>query len=275
MRRAHWQRRQRDPAARRAGAHLASEARSGSHGRRLRRSRSSCVRDRGDVRPAIEQRSARAGEDRARAAPAASWPPSTASSRARSRSATSARAGDRARATATSRSTSGSCRCRRAVRDYVLLHELMHIKQQNHSPPLLAPGRGGLSRISRRRALAEDDGEDACSRASCADGDDSAAAQRCTLRRWRTSDAASLVRHANNLNVARHLRDRFPHPYTPQGRARLPDGRIAARRRRPTLRSRSPAKRPAASATCPATTSSASRRKSATGSARRAGAAAS
>jgi RimJ/RimL family protein N-acetyltransferase len=28
------------------------------------------------------------------------------------------------------------------------------------------------------------------------------------------SDAASLVRHANNLNVARNLRDRFPHPYT-------------------------------------------------------------
>ena len=28
------------------------------------------------------------------------------------------------------------------------------------------------------------------------------------------SDAASLVRHANNINVARQLRDRFPHPYT-------------------------------------------------------------
>jgi RimJ/RimL family protein N-acetyltransferase len=40
------------------------------------------------------------------------------------------------------------------------------------------------------------------------------AGERCTLRRWRTSDAASVVRHANNLNVARHLRDRFPHPYT-------------------------------------------------------------
>ena len=36
----------------------------------------------------------------------------------------------------------------------------------------------------------------------------------CTLRRWQASDATSLVRHANNLNVARHLRDRFPHPYT-------------------------------------------------------------
>jgi RimJ/RimL family protein N-acetyltransferase len=40
--------------------------------------------------------------------------------------------------------------------------------------------------------------------------------ERCVLRRWRTSDEESLVRHANNLNVARHLRDRFPHPYTPK-----------------------------------------------------------
>jgi RimJ/RimL family protein N-acetyltransferase len=38
--------------------------------------------------------------------------------------------------------------------------------------------------------------------------------ERCTLRPWRTSDAAAVVRHANNVNVARHLRDRFPHPYT-------------------------------------------------------------
>lgn len=39
--------------------------------------------------------------------------------------------------------------------------------------------------------------------------------RRCTLRPWRTSDADALARHANNINVARHLRDRFPHPYTP------------------------------------------------------------
>jgi [ribosomal protein S5]-alanine N-acetyltransferase len=38
--------------------------------------------------------------------------------------------------------------------------------------------------------------------------------ERCTLRPWRTSDATALVRHANNVSVARHLRDRFPHPYT-------------------------------------------------------------
>jgi ribosomal-protein-alanine N-acetyltransferase len=36
----------------------------------------------------------------------------------------------------------------------------------------------------------------------------------CALRAWRMADATSLVRHANNINVARHLRDRFPHPYT-------------------------------------------------------------
>jgi ribosomal-protein-alanine N-acetyltransferase len=36
----------------------------------------------------------------------------------------------------------------------------------------------------------------------------------CTVRAWRPDDAPSIARHANNLNVARHLRDRFPHPYT-------------------------------------------------------------
>lgn len=37
---------------------------------------------------------------------------------------------------------------------------------------------------------------------------------RCAVRPWRLSDAEALVRHANNLNVAKQLRDRFPHPYT-------------------------------------------------------------
>jgi ribosomal-protein-alanine N-acetyltransferase len=37
---------------------------------------------------------------------------------------------------------------------------------------------------------------------------------RCTLRHWRMDDAEALVRHANNVRVARQLRDRFPHPYT-------------------------------------------------------------
>ena len=39
--------------------------------------------------------------------------------------------------------------------------------------------------------------------------------QHATLRPWRSSDVASLVKYANNPNVARQLRDRFPHPYTP------------------------------------------------------------
>jgi RimJ/RimL family protein N-acetyltransferase len=38
--------------------------------------------------------------------------------------------------------------------------------------------------------------------------------QLATLRPWRPSDTSSLVKHANNLSVARQLRDRFPHPYT-------------------------------------------------------------
>ena len=37
---------------------------------------------------------------------------------------------------------------------------------------------------------------------------------RCALRPWRLDDAESLVRHANNINVARQLRDRFPNPYS-------------------------------------------------------------
>jgi RimJ/RimL family protein N-acetyltransferase len=40
------------------------------------------------------------------------------------------------------------------------------------------------------------------------------AGARSVVRTWRRSDAASLVRHANNVNIAKHLRDRFPHPYT-------------------------------------------------------------
>jgi RimJ/RimL family protein N-acetyltransferase len=37
---------------------------------------------------------------------------------------------------------------------------------------------------------------------------------RCTVRPWKLSDAKTIARHANNVNVARQLRDRFPHPYT-------------------------------------------------------------
>ena len=37
----------------------------------------------------------------------------------------------------------------------------------------------------------------------------------CLLREWRRGDEESLVRHANNPNVSRTLRDIFPYPYTP------------------------------------------------------------
>jgi ribosomal-protein-alanine N-acetyltransferase len=37
---------------------------------------------------------------------------------------------------------------------------------------------------------------------------------RCTLRPWRVGDEGSLVRYANNRNVSRNLKDRFPFPYT-------------------------------------------------------------
>ena len=36
---------------------------------------------------------------------------------------------------------------------------------------------------------------------------------RCKIRPWAESDADSLQRHANNREVSRHLRDRFPFPY--------------------------------------------------------------
>lgn len=35
----------------------------------------------------------------------------------------------------------------------------------------------------------------------------------CIVRPWAESDAESLQRHANNREVSRHLRDRFPFPY--------------------------------------------------------------
>jgi RimJ/RimL family protein N-acetyltransferase len=35
----------------------------------------------------------------------------------------------------------------------------------------------------------------------------------CSIRPWEIGDAESLSRHANNREVSRHLRDRFPFPY--------------------------------------------------------------
>jgi RimJ/RimL family protein N-acetyltransferase len=36
----------------------------------------------------------------------------------------------------------------------------------------------------------------------------------CDVRSWRTSDAESLLRYANNRNIWLNLRDAFPYPYT-------------------------------------------------------------
>ncbi|PXV66759.1 RimJ/RimL family protein N-acetyltransferase [Dysgonomonas alginatilytica] len=33
------------------------------------------------------------------------------------------------------------------------------------------------------------------------------------LRKWQDSDLDSLVKHANNYNIAKYLTDQFPHPY--------------------------------------------------------------
>lgn len=46
------------------------------------------------------------------------------------------------------------------------------------------------------------------------DGPVRIAGDRCTVRAWQIEDAEALVRHANNVNVSKQLRDRFPHPYT-------------------------------------------------------------
>jgi len=35
-----------------------------------------------------------------------------------------------------------------------------------------------------------------------------------TLRPWQRSDLESLVRHADNYNIAKFMSDQFPHPYT-------------------------------------------------------------
>jgi RimJ/RimL family protein N-acetyltransferase len=38
--------------------------------------------------------------------------------------------------------------------------------------------------------------------------------EHCTLRPYRPGDEPSLVQYANNRNVSRNMRDRFPYPYT-------------------------------------------------------------
>ena len=49
----------------------------------------------------------------------------------------------------------------------------------------------------------------------------------CTLRFWRRGDETSLMRHADNPLIARNLRDRFPHPYTPQDACEWVDHTLA------------------------------------------------
>jgi RimJ/RimL family protein N-acetyltransferase len=53
--------------------------------------------------------------------------------------------------------------------------------------------------------------------------------ERSIVRPWRMSDAAALVKHANNPNVARQLRDRFPHPYTMAAARRFLDAVAGSR----------------------------------------------
>src|SRR6186997_3664193 len=50
-----------------------------------------------------------------------------------------------------------------------------------------------------------------------------------TIRSWRTADVSALVKHANNANVARQLRDRFPHPYTAADARRFIEGVVPVR----------------------------------------------
>lgn len=52
----------------------------------------------------------------------------------------------------------------------------------------------------------------------------------CIVRSWRSTDAASLVRNGNNINVAKQLRDRFPHPYTAEAAEAFLDHIVHARR---------------------------------------------
>jgi ribosomal-protein-alanine N-acetyltransferase len=40
--------------------------------------------------------------------------------------------------------------------------------------------------------------------------------EHCAVRPWADGDRAALVRHANEREIWRNLRDRFPHPYTPE-----------------------------------------------------------
>ncbi|WP_251280396.1 GNAT family N-acetyltransferase, partial [Enterobacter hormaechei] len=48
------------------------------------------------------------------------------------------------------------------------------------------------------------------------------------LRPWRPEDLESLLRHANDAEVSRGLRDRFPYPYTREDGEAFLAGRVLA-----------------------------------------------
>ena len=90
--------------------------------------------------------------------------------------------------------------------------------------PLLAPGRSRLPGVSRRGAMAADLGPVALLNGSVSMV---LKGQRCLVRPWRSLDAEALVRHANNLEVARHLRDKLSPSIYARRRARFPQARRA------------------------------------------------
>jgi ribosomal-protein-alanine N-acetyltransferase len=49
------------------------------------------------------------------------------------------------------------------------------------------------------------------------------------VRSWKSADVPALVKYANNINIARHLRDRFPNPYTAIDARRFVDAVVVAR----------------------------------------------
>ena len=95
------------------------------------------------------------------------------------------------------------------------------------------------------------------------------------LRRWRAKDTGLLVQHANNMNVARYLRDRFPYPYTRRDARAFLAGATGAGDRRTNLAIDVEGEAVGGIGFITAPTSNDSPPRSATGSARRSGAAAS
>jgi len=55
--------------------------------------------------------------------------------------------------------------------------------------------------------------------------------RHCTIRDWRRSDAAAIVRHADNPKIWRNVRDAFPHPYRRRDAERFIERALAQRPR--------------------------------------------